>query len=125
MSKDIESEMRAALRSVAPSEEFSRKLVASVTSQHAAAGQHPAQRTVRRRATGWHPLVWWFSASLAASVLLVLGVHQHLQQQRFQQSGLEARREVLEALRMTSQKLNLAYEAVKSQSTSLTEQSGA
>ena len=40
--------------------------------------------------------------------------------------GLEARREVLEALRVTSQKLNLAYEAVKSQSTSLTDaQSGA
>jgi len=36
-----------------------------------------------------------------------------------QQSGLEARREVLEALRVTSQKLQLAYEAVKSQSAPL------
>jgi hypothetical protein len=53
-------------------------------------------------------------------------VHQHLQQQRLQESGLEARREVVEALRLTSRKLNLAYEAVKSQSTSLTDdQSGA
>jgi hypothetical protein len=120
MSKDIESEMRAALRPVAPSEEFSQKLVANVTSRR------PAALKPRRVHSGRHPLVWWFSASLAASVVLAVGVHQHLEQQRLQQSGLEARREVLQALRVTSQKLNLAYEAVKNQSTSLTdEKSGA
>jgi anti-sigma-K factor RskA len=120
MSKDIESEMRAALRPVAPSEEFSQKLAANVTSRRSAALKP------RRVNSGWHPLAWWFSAGLAASVVLAVGVHQHLEQQRLQQSGLEARREVLQALRVTSQKLNLAYEAVKSQSTSLTdEQSGA
>ena len=120
MSKDIESEMRAALRPVAPSEEFSQKLAANVTSRRSAALKP------RRVPSGRHPLVWWLSASLAASEVLAVGVHQHLEQQRLQQSGLEARREVLQALRVTSQKLNLAYEAVKSQSTSLTdEQSGA
>jgi hypothetical protein len=116
MTKDIETEMRAALRPVDPSEEFSQKLVANVTSQR------PAALKPRRVASARHPLVWWFSASLAASVVLAVGVHQHLEQQRLQQSGLEARREVLQALRVTSQKLNLAYEAVKSQSTSLTDQ---
>jgi ribosomal protein S7 len=121
MSKDIESQLRAALRTVAPREEFSQRLVASVTSQR------PAAPEPRRRArAGLRPLAWWFSASLAASVLLAVGIQQHLQQQRLQQSGLEARREVMQALRVTSQKLNLAYEAVKSQSTSLTDaQSGA
>src|ERR1700689_4877000 len=120
MSEDIESQMRAALRAVAPREEFTQKLVANVTSRPA------APRRPRRLAARLRPLAWWFSASLAASVVLAVGVHQHLQQQRLQQSGLEARREVMEALRVTSQKLNLAYEAVKSQSTSLTdEQSGA
>jgi hypothetical protein len=120
MSKEIESQMRAALRSVAPSEEFSQRLLADVTKER------PAVRKPRRAATRLQPLAWWFSASLAASVVLAFGVHQHLQQQRLQQSGLEARREVMQALRVTSQKLNLAYEAVKSQSTSLTvEQSGA
>jgi hypothetical protein len=120
MSKDIETEMRAALRPVAPSEEFSQKLVANVTSQR------PAALKPRRVPSGRHPLVWWFSGSLAASVVLAVGVHQHLEQQRLQQSGLEARREVLQALRVTSQKLDLAYEAVKNQSTSLTdEKSGA
>jgi hypothetical protein len=120
MSKDIESQMRSALRPVAPSAEFSQKLLAAVTNESSTA------RKPRRVAARVHPLAWWFSASLAASVVLAVGVHQHLQQQRLQQTGLEARREVMEALRVTSQKLNLAYEAVKSQSTSLTvEQSGA
>jgi hypothetical protein len=120
MSKDIESQMRAALRALAPSTEFSQKLVANITSQRLA-GARP-----RRIAARLHPIAWWFSAGLAASMVLAVGVHQHVQQQRLQQSGLEARREVMEALRVTSQKLNLAYEAVKSQSSSLTdEQSGA
>jgi hypothetical protein len=120
MSKDIESQMRAALRPIAPSEEFSQRLLAAATSKQAPA------RKPHRGAARLHPAAWWFTASLAASVVLAVGVHQHLQQQRLQQSGLEARREVMEALRVTSQKLNLAYEAVKSQSTSLTlEQSGA
>ena len=120
MSNDIESRLKAALRPVAPSTQFSEKLVAQVC-----AGRSMQMRP-RRLAAARRPLAWWLSASLAASVLLGIGVHQHLQQQRLQQSGLEARREVLEALRMTSQKLNLAYEAVKSQSTPLAdEKSGA
>lgn len=121
MSKDIESRMRAALRPVAPSDEFSQRLLT-----HVALQRPPQPKPRRNGAGGLHPLAWWLTASLAASVILAVGVHQHLQQQRLQQSGLEARREVVEALRLTSQKLNLAYEAVKSQSTSLTdEQSGA
>lgn len=117
MNKDIESQMRAALRPVAPSEEFSQKLLTGVALER----PRPRRGAGRRQ-----PLAWWLTASLAASLVLAVGVHQRLQQQRVQQSGLEARREVVEALRMTSQKLNLAYEAVKSQSTSLTdEQSGA
>jgi hypothetical protein len=120
MSKDIESQMRAALRAVDPGEEFSQKLVASVLHQRDAPLKGRAYAARRR------PLAWWFSAGLAASLVLVIGVHQHSQRQRLQQSGLEARREVMEALRMTSQKLNLAYETVKSQSSSLTDrQSGA
>jgi hypothetical protein len=121
MSKDIESQMRAALRPVAPSDEFSQRLLARVGLQ-----RPPQRRPGRIGAGGLHPLAWWLTASLAASLILAVGVHQHLQQQRLQESGLEARREVVEALRLTSQKLNLAYEAVRSQSTSLTDdQSGA
>ncbi len=73
MSKDIESQMRAALRAVAPSEEFSQRLLAGVTDGGLA-------RKPRRAAARLHPLAWWFTASLAASLILAVGVHQHLQQ---------------------------------------------
>jgi hypothetical protein len=117
MSQEIESRIRTALRPVAPSDDFSQKLLARVVADR------PEQPKPRRLlAASARPLAWWLAASLAACLILAVGVRQHLEQQRLQQSGLEARREVLEALRMTSQKLNLAYEAVKDQSTSLTDE---
>jgi hypothetical protein len=102
MNQDLEAKMRAALRPVAPSDEFNRRLLAKL-----------AVAEIRKRSN------WWIPASLAASILLAFGVQHHLQEERDLKNGLEARHEVLEALRMTSQKLNLAYEAVKSQSSSL------
>jgi hypothetical protein len=114
MNQDIESEIRSALRPVAPSDEFSQRLLARVAS-------HPPARP---RSYGRVPLrsrhaAWWVTAGLAASLVLTVGVERQLERQRSLQSGLEARREVLQALRVTSQKLNLASEAVKSQSSSL------
>jgi hypothetical protein len=116
MSKEIESRVSAALRPVAPRDDFSQDLLARVMAQ-------PQPPTLRRPfSEGRRSLAWWFSASLAACLILAVGIQQHLEQQRVRQSGLEARREVVEALRMTSQKLNLAYEAVKNQSTSLSDE---
>jgi hypothetical protein len=117
MSNEIESRLSAALRPVPPSEDFSQRLVARVMSERSA--QHRPRRLFSE---GARPLAWWLTASLAACLVLAVGIQQHLQEQRFRQSGLEARREVVEALRMTSQKLNLAYEAVKKQSTSLSDE---
>lgn len=122
MSQDIESRLRAALRPVAPSEDFSQKLLARVL-----ADQTTQPKPRRLLLAGTRPWAWWLTASLAACLIAAVGVQQHLeqqrlQQQRLQQNGLEARREVVEALRMTSQKLNLAYEAVKNQSTSLADE---
>jgi hypothetical protein len=108
MSKDLESRLRAALRPVGPRQEFSQELVAQL-----------AIRSNTRRITPWglsSRSAWWFSAGLAASLLLVAGVQYQLQQERTRANGLEARRQVVVALRMTSQKLNLAYETVKSES---------
>ena len=117
MSDDIESQMRAALRAVAPREEFSQKLDGECDEPASARRAH---RAAAPRAG--NPWPGGFPRALPRHLVLAVGVHQHLQQQRLQQSGLEARREVMEALRVTSQKLNLAYEAVKSQSTSLTDE---
>jgi hypothetical protein len=108
MSKEIEARVSAALRPVAPREEFSQKLLARVMAER------PVPSRPRRLfSEGARPLAWWLTASLAACLILAIGVQQHVQEQRLRQSGLEALREVVEALRVTSQKLNLAYEAVK------------
>jgi hypothetical protein len=117
MSPEIESRMRAALRPVAPREDFSQKLLARVIAE-----QPTPPKPRRLLSESARPLMWWLTASLAACLILTVGVQRHLEQQRLQQSGLEARREVVEALRLTSQKLNLAYEAVKNQSTSLADE---
>jgi hypothetical protein len=55
---------------------------------------------------------------MAASLLIAAGIQHHLQERRETERGLEARRQVIEALRVTSQKLNLAYEVIKSESSS-------
>jgi hypothetical protein len=119
MNDDFESELRAALRPVEPSAEFSRKLLARMT-----AGEAVPRKPSRLRQGAARPLAWWVASSLAACLIVAVGIQQHLQQQRLRQTGLEARREVEQALRVTSQKLNLAFEAIKSQSTAPDEKSG-
>jgi hypothetical protein len=117
MNEDLESRLRSSLRPVAPRDVFSQDLVSRV-----AAGARPRRSL---RAMAWRPSIrstWWLSASVAASLLLVLSVQYQMQQERARQNGLEARRQVVEALRMTSQKLNLAYETIKSESSSLADE---
>jgi hypothetical protein len=65
-------------------------------------------RARRRRATAG----WWLAAGLAAAVLLGVGVEQQMKQQREIEAGMEARRDVLRALRVTNQKFDLALRAV-------------
>jgi len=113
MSDDLESRLRAALRPVAPSEEFTQKLIARVTADQGS--ETHARGAGRRRPKA---SAWWLSASLAASLLVAAGVQHHLKERRDTERGLEARRQVIEALRVTSQKLNLAYEVIKSESSS-------
>lgn len=109
MNDDLESQLRAALRPVEPPEGLSRKVLSRL---EAARGQARAPRRFGARRTGW-----WLSAGLAASVLIALGLHSRIQHERETAAGLEARREVIQALRLTHQKLDLAYQAVKEQAT--------
>jgi hypothetical protein len=113
MSEDFESRLRAALAPVAPRPEFTRNLIARLT-----ADKDTEADTRGRHRPGPKATAWWLSAGVAASLLIAAGVQHHLQERRETERGLEARREVIEALRMTSEKLNLAYEAIKSQSSS-------
>jgi hypothetical protein len=109
MNEDLESRLRAALRPVAPGDEFSQKLIARMTADRIS----PARGTGRRRL--FTP-AGWLSTALAASLLLALGVQRHLQERHEHEQGMEARRQVIEALRVTSQKLHLAYVAIENQS---------
>ena len=119
MSEDLESRLRAALRPVAPSDDFSQDLIARIT---AVQDPQSAQRALNRQRRG--ASAGWFAAAAAASLLIAVGVQQHLRQQHDRAQGLEARRQVIEALRVTSQKLDLAYQAIKSQSSSVNDEQG-
>jgi hypothetical protein len=126
MSEDLDSRLRAALSPVAPSDEFTRNLIAHVTADLESRGNAPgatADQESRANASGARrrrrqASAWWLSASMAASLLIATAIQHQLHQRRDNERGLEARREVIEALRVTSRKLDLAYEAIRSQSAS-------
>jgi hypothetical protein len=118
MSQDLESQLRAALRPIAPSKTLEKKLIASVTDK-----QEHAQPTAKRFGLGNpHSRTRWFTVAAAACLLIAVGTQNRLQVRRDREHGVEARRQVVEALRVTSQKLDLAYEIVKSQSASLADE---
>jgi hypothetical protein len=106
MTEDFESRLKRALRPVSPDEEFSARLVERVTV--AARPPAPNADLPPRRAA----MNWWLSAGLAASLLLGLGIQHRASESRERVAGLAARRQVLEALRVTNQKLDLAYHTV-------------
>lgn len=116
MSKNLESKLQDALRPVAPSDEFTRALLKRVTAtRDQPAHQKRAGRRLPRAAA------WWLVAPVAASVLVAFGVQHRLQAQRERALGVQARRQVIEALHVTSQKLDLAYRAVRTQSSAFVE----
>lgn len=93
MSRDLEKALREALRPVDPGAGFTGRVLARLAAQ---------PQTGRRV---WIPLA--LAASLVAAVVVGLGWHE-----RRELRGLEARRELLEALRVTNQKLELANRLV-------------
>lgn len=112
---DFENRLRRALRPVEPADGFAERVMRALPAQHAPANVVPLL-IVRQAAavSAWRR----FSApaALAASLLVAVFAGQHvatLQAAREEQAGLAASRELMQALRVTSQKLDLAYEAVQ------------
>jgi len=101
-SNDLERRLRAALKPVNPGEGFTAGVMARV-----AAEPRPAHRS-RSPA-----VVSWLAFGLAASVVLAVVLAHEWQVRRIEQ-GREARRQLIEALRVTDEKLNLAYRVVNS-----------
>ncbi|HET7810420.1 MAG TPA: hypothetical protein VFL16_07570 [Steroidobacteraceae bacterium] len=114
MNEDIENRLRNALRRIDPPDGFTEKLLAAlpgrevparVTSLRVARPALPAGRWQRLAAPG----------ALAASLLAAVFVGQQIGERRYaneQRAGLEASRELMQALRVTSRKLDVAYQAV-------------
>jgi hypothetical protein len=100
---DLDNKLRKALRPVDPGEEFTARVLARAAEEGAGGERTAPPRKV--------PRFVWVPAALAASVALVVVV-AHVWREQQEATGLAARDQVMDALRMTSEKLDLAYEIV-------------
>jgi len=106
MSDDLDQELRKALRAVDPGEEFARNVLSRIDT------------TAPRNHA---PFRWQWAAALATVAVGSLALYGW---QMKRAEGLEARRQLIEALHVTGEKLDLASRAVKD-STGATRDSGA
>ena len=112
MSEEFENQLRRALRPVEAPEGFAERLMQKLPPPMAAREPVVAALPVkseppRRRYT--------MPAALAASLVAAVLLGQQLATHRMEAEvaeGLAAKRELLQALRVTGQKLDMAYEAV-------------
>jgi hypothetical protein len=97
MNDDFENHLRSALRPVDPGGAFTDRVMAQLApgSQSCATSSAP------------RPAFRWLSAGLVVS--MALGVCVTWQYQVKRAEGLEARRQLIQALRLTDQKLNSVY----------------
>lgn len=93
MSDELEDRLRKALRPVDPEEGFAERVMARI---------EPVSVSKRGRRV-------WLPAALAASALLGVVLWQADRERR----GLEARRQLIEALHITGEKLDVAYRGVR------------
>jgi hypothetical protein len=103
MSDEMEVELRRALRPVNPPEGFADRVMARVRVEPA----RPSRWRQNRLRT--------FGAALAASAVLAV-VWVHAWQLQRERQGLQARQQLIEALRVTGEKLDIAYRGVNGES---------
>lgn len=120
MTDDFERQLHAAMRPVeAPADLADRILRALPDERRVVVALAPAASMAGRRNASQPriaPRRYWMPGALAASLVaaVLLGqdvANKHAAEER--QAGLAASRELMEALRITSQKLDVAYHAVK------------
>jgi hypothetical protein len=119
MTDEFENELRQLMRPVEAPEGLTDRIMAALPPKATPASVTPiasaidSARGAKSRRNYWMPGA--LAASLIGAVLLGTFAAKKNDQQlahREEAAGLEARRELMEALRVTSQKLDLAYEAV-------------
>ena len=115
MTEELENQLRRALRPVDAPEGFAERLMQRLPPPQ---NKEPVLVVLPRRAqppSRRYGVPAALAASLVAAVLLGQQLADHrIQSQiaREQAEGLAAKQELLQALRVTSQKLDMAYEAV-------------
>jgi hypothetical protein len=126
MTDDLDKLMREALRKGSAPPGFAARVLARLPEREAKRESEAATQGARfasrsRFAPAGLQKTWWISGALAASLAIAVALHQ-LKERATEREGLRARTELMEALRVTSQKLDLAYQAA--QEPSKTTQSG-
>jgi hypothetical protein len=101
MTDELEKRIARALAPVDPPAGFADRVLAALPKEREAIAATPRPRR------------WWMPASLAASLLAALLVHRQIELHTEARAGLEARQQLLEALRVTSDKLDIAWQAVQ------------
>ena len=104
MSNDLHDQLREALRPVEPRDGFAERVMSRIESTPAA----QSWRWLPQRLRG-------LPVALAASVVLGVALVYAWQVDR-ERRGLEARRQLLEALHITGEKLDVAYRGVMRES---------
>ena len=112
MTEEFENELRRRLRPVDAPEGFADRVLRALPTEvkPTTVVSLPSPRRSRTRQYG-------VPAALAASLLAAVFLGQYTAQQRelrAEREGLEASRELMQALRLTSKKLDIAFEAVQS-----------
>jgi hypothetical protein len=114
MTDDFEDELRQALRPVKAPAGFSERVMRALPERRDRVEIPMAVKAAPRSPNYWQRLR--APAALAASLMLAVVLGQQMafhNQRREDAAGLAASQELLQALRVTSQKLDLAYQAVK------------
>ncbi len=100
MSEELEKRLRSALKPIDPGDAFTQAVIARL--EREGAGLSPKRRP--------HPPIWrWASGAVAATMLLGLLLHAHQERTR---EGIEARQELMQALRLTAGALQWANQTV-------------
>jgi hypothetical protein len=108
--ENFEDELRRRLRPVDAPEGFADRLMAALPPVQRPKVVALEPRAARRSS---HPFGMPFAIAASLMVSVFLGVYAaNVRMHREEQQGIAASQELMQALRVTSQKLDLAYEAV-------------
>lgn len=108
----FDDELRRAMRPVDPGPEFTARVLAAVNAQPPALAERGlAPRAYRRQ---WARRSWMWPALAASLVGAVVGA-RYFEVKRETERGLEARTQLMQALRVTSEKLAVAREVIDDQ----------